>query len=269
MFENLTEARKELEPKLFREFHRAAVKAVEGLKLNEVIVIKALQDVDESFTYRYLGYNSLKAYCIEALGLSEPQAGIYISVARKAKNLPSLHPKAVGPEKVRYLTDTVMEMQIAVSEEEFELLTRSQEIISQKARRPVTLREVIKIIALEYNEKHDPLEREKRRQNKSAKKAKTPSDVNIEVQKDGPGSVNEPVVQKSTMRKPLKRTLIDKVLSRDGGRCTYGMGNKQCNQRVFLHVHHIEPKENGGTDEFSNLQTLCSGHHRIVHGDFH
>jgi 5-methylcytosine-specific restriction endonuclease McrA len=43
-------------------------------------------------------------------------------------------------------------------------------------------------------------------------------------------------------------------VSRDG---------KRCDQRTHLHIDHKHPLFLGGSNEISNLQILCAGHHRM------
>lgn len=53
-----------------------------------------------------------------------------------------------------------------------------------------------------------------------------------------------------------------RVLTRDGHRCTVSrLLGGQCRGR--LHVHHIVPRADGGTDEDDNLATACARHHPI------
>lgn len=55
-------------------------------------------------------------------------------------------------------------------------------------------------------------------------------------------------------RQPIPRKLRHQVFRRDGYRCREcGATNKQ----TRLHVDHIVPVSKGGTNELSNLQTLC------------
>ena len=55
-------------------------------------------------------------------------------------------------------------------------------------------------------------------------------------------------------------SIRDRILARDGRRCTVsrliGGGCKG-----DLHVHHIVPRDEGGTDEDDNLGTTCARHH--------
>lgn len=61
--------------------------------------------------------------------------------------------------------------------------------------------------------------------------------------------------QTSIKRNPIESRLRHEVFKRDQFRCKEcGRGNKE----VVLHVDHIIPVSQGGTDELDNLQTLCS-----------
>jgi HNH endonuclease len=51
------------------------------------------------------------------------------------------------------------------------------------------------------------------------------------------------------------------VLRRDGGRCVV----PGCRHAVFLDLHHIIPRSEGGDHDPDTLVTLCSAHHRAQH----
>ena len=51
------------------------------------------------------------------------------------------------------------------------------------------------------------------------------------------------------------------VLARDHHRCTA----PGCGRTRFLEVHHLTPRQNGGTNHAENLTTLCSACHRLWH----
>jgi hypothetical protein len=51
------------------------------------------------------------------------------------------------------------------------------------------------------------------------------------------------------------------VRARDKGTCTY----PGCNNRRFLHCHHVEHWSNGGETSLANLVLLCTKHHTLVH----
>jgi 5-methylcytosine-specific restriction endonuclease McrA len=49
--------------------------------------------------------------------------------------------------------------------------------------------------------------------------------------------------------------------NRDGNQCTV----EGCTETTNLQVHHRIPIRDGGTDQLSNLTTLCHTHHQTVH----
>ncbi len=64
---------------------------------------------------------------------------------------------------------------------------------------------------------------------------------------------------KNTSTIPPKLRL--QALARDRHRCAA----PGCRHTHFLHVHHVAPRELGGSNDLSNLITLCSGCHRQHH----
>lgn len=56
------------------------------------------------------------------------------------------------------------------------------------------------------------------------------------------------------------RKLRDRILRRDGYRCTYTDDAGRCRERDRLHVDHIIPVSLGGTDDEVNLRVLCEWH---------
>jgi hypothetical protein len=68
---------------------------------------------------------------------------------------------------------------------------------------------------------------------------------------------NEPARVTSTITPRLRR----QVLARDHHGCTV----PGCRAARNLDVHHIQFRSDGGGNELSNLLTLCSGHHALLH----
>ena len=59
------------------------------------------------------------------------------------------------------------------------------------------------------------------------------------------------------------RRRTDAIFARDGWRCAV----PGCSSMRNLHAHHIRHRSQGGSDDPSNLVTLCAFHHqRGVHG---
>jgi len=53
------------------------------------------------------------------------------------------------------------------------------------------------------------------------------------------------------------------VLDRDEYQCKQVENEVRCSSITDLTVDHILPRSQGGTNDLSNLQTLCLEHHRI------
>jgi hypothetical protein len=54
------------------------------------------------------------------------------------------------------------------------------------------------------------------------------------------------------------------VLHRDRFRCRV----PGCTNRLWLDLHHVDPRENGGSNAESNLLTACCVHHRMIHEQY-
>jgi hypothetical protein len=52
-----------------------------------------------------------------------------------------------------------------------------------------------------------------------------------------------------------------RALRRDGGRCVV----PGCRQSIFLDLHHVVLRSEGGDDIADNLITVCGAHHRALH----
>ena len=63
---------------------------------------------------------------------------------------------------------------------------------------------------------------------------------------------------KGTHRNSLNHKERRFIFQRDGFKCT------KCGKKDMLEVHHIIPVSEGGTNEKTNLQTLCVQCHRNI-----
>src|SRR5213595_834510 len=69
----------------------------------------------------------------------------------------------------------------------------------------------------------------------------------------------------NTLRTPLWTRQRERALTRDAGRCTVArLLGGHCHG--LLHVHHIQPRNEGGTHALDNLATVCAHHHPIWEG---
>ena len=68
------------------------------------------------------------------------------------------------------------------------------------------------------------------------------------------------------MRVDLTAEVGHAVTIRDRGRCTHiDQHGARCNSDRYVQTHHLIRVCDGGTNELSNLTTLCSAHHDLVH----
>lgn len=51
----------------------------------------------------------------------------------------------------------------------------------------------------------------------------------------------------------------EQTMIRDNYRCVI------CGFELIVHVHHITPLSDGGTNDFNNLITVCPNHHEMIH----
>jgi len=70
-----------------------------------------------------------------------------------------------------------------------------------------------------------------------------------------------------SQRTPLTAAQKHAVHLRDQGRCTFHdpKTHQRCTIERWVHIHHIRPQAQGGSNTPDNLQTLCSHHHDLVH----
>ncbi len=74
------------------------------------------------------------------------------------------------PEKARFVTDSILELQLPISEENFKKLKKVQDLMSQCAGAHVGLEEVLQKLSDEYLNKKDPERRNKRRDERGDKR---------------------------------------------------------------------------------------------------
>lgn len=68
-------------------------------------------------------------------------------------------------------------------------------------------------------------------------------------------------VVEGVVKPSLPRARRRQVFRRDGGRCVV----PGCNHTLFVDVHHLRPREDGGDHSPENLACFCGAHHRAVH----
>jgi 5-methylcytosine-specific restriction endonuclease McrA len=133
-----------------------------------------------------------------------------------------------------------------------QMLDRCKELLSGKYPCGIDYNLLIKKLASDWLEKHDPVQRSKRRE-----KRKKSSNSNT-------SNKSETNNQEETSRyiSPATR---DAVYNRDAGRCTYvGSTGKRCESKWDLEIHHDEtPFAMGGDHSIRNLRLLCAAHNKL------
>ena len=133
-----------------------------------------------------------------------------------------------------------------VEDKVMQMLDRCKELLSGKHPCGINYNTLLTELTMDWLQKHDPVERDKRR-----KKRET---------KDSPKSSNNK--EASRHIKPATR---DTVYNRDNGQCTYvGSNGKRCNSKWDLEIHHDEtPFALGGDHSIRNLRLLCAAHNKL------
>ena len=105
--------------------------------------------------------------------------------------------------------------------------------------------------------KHDPVMKAERAEAK--KKSVTV--------KAAPASKSDSTSQSVTdnKREHIPQDILNQVILRDKGRCSFEKYGRRCHHRRFLNIHHIKPVKDGGRNTVENLTTLCEVHHTYLH----
>lgn len=281
-----------------RQIHLRALAISNRYKRNEALMIAVLQDVNRTKLFKKLNQANLYQYAVNILGLTEAVAACFNSVARKAAQIPllnlaiqqrrlsvpkasrilsalnednadhlvefaikhtsretdfevaRLNPKARSPNRVKVLSEDLVELRVSVPKDVFQKLERAQSLLSSKKSAHVDLAAAVGDLVQDFLERHDPVKKAER----SSKKAPTEPKL----------CTNR--VSKRPKRQPLTAAQKHAVFLRDGGRCTHmdSHGNR-CTTDRWLQIHHIVLVSEGGTNDPSNLTTLCSFHHDLAH----
>lgn len=273
--------------------HEKALLCIKNYKRSEVGLIDVLTEIDRTRLYLSMGVSSLFQYCTKKLSLSESETYRFIQVTRKSVQVPELReairegmltttkasriasiitpanqkdwiqkastlshrelekeivkikPKTVKPERIQPKTSERIELRINISPKLEQKFRRAQEVLGTK-----TLEETLEKMT-DFTLKHkDPLQRAERVTRQPAASVKS-SPITLEVQANGPRKFSHYIPA------PLSHA----VNLRDKRCCQF----KGCSEKMWVEIHHVLPISMGGRHELSNLITLCSPHHSMMH----
>jgi hypothetical protein len=131
----------------------------------------------------------------------------------------------------------------------------------------------------EYRDRHSPIERQKRRENKGAvslhshrwESSTAREDVTLHSHRQdrsarkGAVSLHSHQWESNDVTHDIPKIVRDVIFIRDGGQCTFvAPDGTRCQCRKGLQVDHIKPVANDGPVDMANLRLLCGGHNRLM-----
>jgi hypothetical protein len=156
---------------------------------------------------------------------------------------------------MKFVTEERLELRVGISKSLQEKLKRAQDLESQRTGRAVSLEETLEAMAVVYLEKKDPLQRAHRAAERKSGHAAGACVT---------GQASE--AKSSVNREPIPAAILHQARLRDQGQCVHrDVGGRRCENRRWVHIHHVQPRGKGGPNTVENLITLCSAHHRIHH----
>jgi 5-methylcytosine-specific restriction endonuclease McrA len=181
----------------------------------------------------------------------------------------AVNPQEAVKERVKPVAQDRSMLIVGISSQLEKKLQRVRELVAQSSAKPCNLEQALEQMAALFLERKDPVQRAERiMQKKLASKAKSTSLSNVA----RPSKVAQPVqkvahgVARQT-RSPIPAAIRHQVMLRDRGECQGKTPQgTRCGCRQWTDIHHIQPVSLGGSNDLDNLLTLCSSHHRLVHG---
>ena len=211
--------------------------------------------------------------------ITENNAHLWIDLAKHSssrvveKAVAQANPRSVVCEKVSYVSEDVLQFQLAVSESWSTLLNEIKDLMSQKEKRAVSSEEALFMLMSDYKRKHDPVLKAERAQNKaervtnksSSKHRKTACET-IHIVSTDQKVASEAMRVTSIRNRRIPQAQVHRLHLRDRNQCSFtDRHGKRCSQKRWLQKHHVVHFADGGTHGAENLQTLCWAHHAMTH----
>jgi len=181
-------------------------------------------------------------------------------------------------EQAKYVSGDTLKVTNAFSEKVYKMLKRAQDLELRKAKKNLSMNDVLDKVLSEYLKKNDPIEKAQRREDVNSEKSvkqieATPLKNRLKTehcrQNKTQSNFTKILFQNADIpfqRRAISGQLKRQVIHRDKDKCQhrYEDGSKCENQR-FTEIHHKIPISYGGQNQLQNLITLCSGHHKVQH----
>ncbi|MGZ3721365.1 MAG: HNH endonuclease [Bdellovibrionales bacterium] len=168
------------------------------------------------------------------------------------------NPKAAVKPKIKPLTADTDMLQSPIPRETTENIETAQILLAQKTSKYQGIPETLTLVFKDYVERHDPLRKAQRAQNKKSAQTNSPK----------PSARAEKSARKYSISKRTDLTAAEKhaVDLRDGRMCTHiGKDGRRCCEKRWIQYHHIIRVADGGSNHPDNIATLCTFHHDLVH----
>lgn len=283
-----------------KALHQRALVLATNHQKAEYDLLEILGRIDEKKVFRAYGYASLFQYATSALKLSEASAYNFITVARKAREIPEINQavrsgrlsvatlRKITPvlnatnaahwfEKAKTLPRILLEKEVAK--------THPQIFTPEKARYVSATRIALQVgvneaLFQKLNRVKDLLSQQARRPVTTEQALEELTQFFLEkkdpikraarvLQRHRSTTIapNQPLpVQVAPTHRAIPSTIRHHIVMRDQHRCTFVDGQgKRCTQTRWLDIHHKIPRREGGSHALENLQTLCFHHHQFVH----
>jgi hypothetical protein len=274
-----------------QSLHEKALLASENYRRSESELFACLLDVDRYKVYFGVGATSLFDYGTRFLKLSEAVTYNFVSVVKKSREIPELKGEilsgALPIGKAKKLvpivnsqnqatliefakTSTYRELERKVSE-----LNPKPAVANLKSTGPSeeTLNLTMSAASAEKFRKIQDLLSSKTRQSLGLQKClEQILDLVLEKLNPPPRSrygnrrTHDAGAPKTGRVTKISANVRREVRHQHQDRCTFvHTDGERCNNRRWLHLHHIHSKVFNGTDQAENLTLLCAAHHRLVH----
>ena len=183
---------------------------------------------------------------------------------------PNSHKKKSVKEKIKVVSPKLLELKVGIDTETEKLLNRLKDILAQKRQETVNLSEVLRWLAQEMVQRHDPLEKAKRasyRKKTNAPKPKTSPVKPVNKSAPVPDKKSQPWTRTGlTHRRAIPAVVKHIKWQSSGGQCeAVSLLGNRCREKRRLELHHRIPVSQGGADTVQNLSLVCRLHHQYFH----
>lgn len=269
--------------------HKETVENAKAFHSSEKYLLNSLEKVDDRKIWRHFGHASLFEYCMRTLKLSEGNACGFITVMRKAKEVPAL--KKALEEGTLTVSSSKRITRIINGENAEVWIEKAKELPQRELEKVVAeefpqevVREKLRVVGGNRTEFRCGISGEletkvRRAQDLLSQRLKRPASLEetladvlgVYLERRDPVEKAKRNVERPQRAHSLRsvrripQLVKNRVLIRDKGRCQFSTSSGVCGSGRWVNIHHRRPFCEGGEHVLENLVTLCSSHHRSLH----